>query len=843
MPSQTAAYRFGRFHLLPSERALLVDGERAKLGGRAYDLLMALVERRGRTVSREELFELVWPGRIVEDQNLKTQVLALRKVLGPQAIATIPGRGYRFALPLDDARPSAAATPSPSKSPVAVPLSNLPSEQSPLHGRVADIVAVLRLLSEYRLVTVAGAAGVGKTRLAQAVAHQLRSRYRDGVWIVELAPVADGALVASTVARVLGFPSGKDIGTVDGAARAFSTLSLLLVLDNCEHLVAAISEFASAVLKSAPNVSLLATSQEPLRLRGEQVFRLDTLAVPPDGATPQAGTYGAVSLFVERAHAANSHFELTNDNASAVIEVCRRLDGIPLALELAAARVPLLGVDGIRARLNERFRLLTSGSRGAPTRHQTLASALDWSHGLLSTEAQTVFRRLGVFAGSFSLDAARQVAANETLDEWAVLDHLGELVDKSLVLAEGRDRPRYRLFESTRAYALEALARAGETVDVRRRHAEAIARLFDRADDMFMRVPTMQWLTELAPDLDNWREALTFSLNNDPATAIALATSATSFLASAGFTVETARACERVAPLLERHATAAAQARYWLALAYLGGYAVVSVPQALEAAKKAAAGFRQAGDPLRLYRALHLLSQHADLIGEHESIGPADDEMQRIESPDWPLLLTRLRRQGIARRHRREGRIAEYRDGYAAEAKLCAQAGDERAAWILQNHVALAEITLGNLEHAIEVARGTVEQIRERGMQREFWGQLVLYARVMVEKGDPDAALPAVRDAIAVLRPQGALWWLGDHLAWLVAQRGEWTNAARLHGWVDARATEHNAPRGPVVKVARDRLHVQLEAALEAGELTRLMQEGGELNEAHVAALVLGEME
>jgi hypothetical protein len=271
----------------------------------------------------------------------------------------------------------------------------------------------------------------------------------------------------------------------------------------------------------------------------------------------------------------------------------------------------------------------------------------------------------------------------------------------------------------------------------------------------------------------------------------------------------------------------------------MGSHASVPVPRALAAAKEAAAGFRAIGDQLRLYRSLHLLSQHADLVGEHESITPADDEMLRIESPAWPPLLTRLRRQGIARKHRREGRIAEYRDGFAAEAELCAAAGDERAGWILQNHVALAEITLGRLDRALDVARRVVDQIRRRGMEREFWGQIVLYARVLVEKGDPAAALPAVREAIDVLRPQGTLWWLGDHLAWLLALRGDWANAARLHGWVDARATEHNAPRGPVVKQARDRLRTQLESHFAKPDLMRLIDEGAVLNEAQVTEIIL----
>jgi predicted ATPase/DNA-binding winged helix-turn-helix (wHTH) protein len=846
MPAQTAAYQFGRFHLLADPRVLLVDGEPAKLGGRAFDLLLALVERRDRTVPREELFELVWPGRIVEDQNLKTQVLALRKVIGQQAIGTVPGRGYRFALPLDDGEsPAAPTAPAPPLAPPTAPspLTNLPAGQSPLHGRLDDIVAVVRLLSEHRLVTVAGAAGIGKTRLAQAAAAQLRPRFSDGAWMVELAPVADGALIASTVAKLLGFAVGKDIATVDGLARALSSLSLLLVLDNCEHLIAAASGFAAALLKSAPRVTILATSQEPLHLHDEQVFRLGTLALAPrDASAQQASSYGAVSMFVDRAQSADPRFRLSPANAAAVIEICRRLDGIPLAIELAASRMPVMGVAGIRERLDERFRLLTVGARGAPTRQQTLLDALEWSHGLLSEGAQAVFRRLGVFAGTFSLRSAQEVAADGRLDDWAVLDELGELVDKSLVLAEGSYEPRYRLLESTRAYAQRALARAGEDVAVRRRHAQAMAALFDRAEELFMQVPTMQWLSLLAPDLDNWREALAFSHGEagDPATAVALVVSATVFLVSEGLGAEALQACERVAPLLEQHASPHGRARYWLAIAYLQS-PWVPLAQALEAAKKAADGFRQAGDRLRLYRSLHLLSQHADLLGQVDAIVPADEELLRIESPDWPALLTRLRRQGIARKHRREGRLAEYRDGFAAEARLCALAGDDRAAWMLQNHVVLAEIALGHLDHAVEVARAVVEAIRERGMQREFWSQLALYARVMVEKGDPVAALPAVREAIGVLRTQGTLWWLGDYLAWLPGQRGDWVTAARLHGWVDGCAAKHSAPRGPVIQAARDRLRSRLQVELDAADLARLTDEGVALDDAEVIALALGE--
>ena len=246
------------------------------------------------------------------------------------------------------------------------------------------------------------------------------------------------------------------------------------MLDNCEHLVGAAAVLVAALRRIAPRVAMLATSQEPLRIEGEQLYRLSPLAVPAEAQRAHAGEFGAVALFVARVQALAPRFALATDTVDDVVEVCRRLDGIPLALELAAARVPLLGVTGVRARLDDSLRLLSSGARDAPPRQQTLRAALAWSHQLLTPEEQCVFRRLGVFAGSFALEFAQQALADDSLDAWTVLDHLGSLVDKSLVIAEGAAVPRYRLLETARAFALEQLDAAGEAEALRARHAAAL---------------------------------------------------------------------------------------------------------------------------------------------------------------------------------------------------------------------------------------------------------------------------------------------------------------------------------------------------------------------------------
>src|SRR5882672_470153 len=418
-------WRFGRIEVRPAERVLLVDSKAAKLGARAFDLLLALVERRDRIVAKNELLDTVWPGLVVEENNLQVHISTLRKLLGPQVIATVPGRGYRFTAAPDDsaarhavaavsaAAPAASwATPSAASAVAATaPLTNLPADLPPLYGRDEDLPALRALIEAHKVVTVVGAGGIGKTALAQALAHQLRGEFEDGVWLVELAPVADATLVATTVAGVLRVELGA-AAPIETLAGELAASRMLLVLDNCEHLLLAVAELVSALRRAAPNVQLLATSQEPLKVAQEHAYRLSALALPAEAGIESARQAGAVALFEARARAAQPQFALNEKNLAAVVEVCRRLDGIALAIELAAARVPLLGIEGLRARLNERFRVLTGGARLALRRHQTLRAALDWSHGLLTHEEQTVFRRLGVFAGSFGLDSAQRVTAD-----------------------------------------------------------------------------------------------------------------------------------------------------------------------------------------------------------------------------------------------------------------------------------------------------------------------------------------------------------------------------------------------------------------------------------------------
>ena len=398
-------------------------------------------------------------------------------------------------------------------------IANVPVEGPILYGRDSEIEEILRLVAQERLVSIVGPAGIGKTQLAQAIAHRMRAIPKDGVWVIELGVLRDVAQLAGAVAQALKIPVSQGIGDFDALADAVHDRSLTLVLDNCEHLLDAVGRLAAAIRRAAPGATILTTSQEQLRIPGEYVYRLGALTIPHPDVLPnrqEALGYGAVALLVARASAADPQFHLSERNLPAVLDVCRRLDGIPLALEFAAARVPLLGMEGVRSRLDERFKLLTVGERTALPRHQTLRAALEWSFALLSDTERIVFRRLGVFVGGFALHRAQAVAQDASLNDWEVLDALGGLVDKSMVAVEATDPPRYRLLETSRAYALERLQEADETESMMRCHGRALRDLFELSwQERWSQTPD-ELFARYRPDLENLRAAIAWSSANDP---------------------------------------------------------------------------------------------------------------------------------------------------------------------------------------------------------------------------------------------------------------------------------------------------------------------------------------
>src|SRR6266849_2708494 len=495
--------------------------ERILLAPKTFAVLRYLVEHPGRLVTHDELFEALWPKTYVQPEVLKSHIAAIRTGLGdgagnPRCIETLSRRGYRFIAPVREGASARASR-----------TTNLPEAVSELIGREAELGAVTALATEHRLVSLVGAGGIGKTRLGLEVARHLLPRYPDGVFVAELGPLSSPELVPTTVASALGLTHVAGTASPQRVAGAIRAKRLLLVIDNCEHVIDAAAGMAETLLRAGPSVSLLATSREPLRVSGEYIYRVPPLGVPAEDNQDieDVFTHGAVRLFASRAHAAEPRYVADGRVAAATAAICRRLDGIPLAIELAATRIAAFGVGGVAARLDDRFRLLTAGSRTALPRHQTMRATLDWSHELLSESERVVLRRLGVFVGAFTLDAASAVAASVDIPASEAVDSVASLVDKSLLSTNVTGTiVRYRLLETTRAYAREKLLEIAEVNHFARRHAEFYRKLFEHAEAELETRPTAEWLVAYRPHIDDLRAALdwAFSQSGDVGVGVAL---------------------------------------------------------------------------------------------------------------------------------------------------------------------------------------------------------------------------------------------------------------------------------------------------------------------------------
>ena len=835
-----AGWRFGPYEARPAERLLLADGAPVKLGGRAFDTLVALLERHERVVAKRELMDAVWPRLVVEENNLQAQVMALRKVMGPAAIATVPGRGYRITLPVETICAPGAAAGAPAAAPealVAVRHTNLPASLPPMVGRADDVAAVRELLDRHPLVSIVGAGGIGKTRLAQALAADLAGGFPDGAWWVELASLADPALVASAVARVVGIALPAAGAATQAVASALRSQRMLLVLDNCEHLQDGVCALVDALRASAPGVRLLATSQEPLKLVDEHVYRLGTLAVPP-AAEPDAAGYSAVEFFVAAVRAADPRFALTKRNAAAIGEICRHLDGIPLALQLAAARVPLLGIEGLRARLTERFHVLTGGARTVLRRHQTLRGALEWSHGLLTAEEQAVLRRLSVFAGSFALEAAQQVAADATLSEWQVLEHLGALVDKSLVVAEGGDAPRYRLLETTRAFALERLGEAGETDEYLRRHALATRdRIAVLTSNEWRMTAAEQAAT--AMEIDNLRAAIVWAMAapGERPLAIELHVAGGRVWYGSALLAEGLAQCLAARGLLDASIPPQTRARFLLTLAAAGQYNAQA--ECMHAGQEAARLFVELSDPGHAYDALTKVAGLGTRLGGSADVVAALDAAGRLEDPAWPA---RRRAQVPFARYMlaiTEGRYADALAHARRQRDLYREDGSTIGIELATTTVGAALLALERPEDAVAElapARARLDALGAGALGGHLAG-FEAVALIVLSRHSEARAL--ARTAYALLQREGDTLWLLVPLALSAAMEGRLADAARIAGYSDARQALPGRARRAPERDRRARVDALLAAGLSDEERRARLAEGAALREDEVFALAL----
>jgi predicted ATPase/DNA-binding winged helix-turn-helix (wHTH) protein len=513
-----------------ARRELRSAGVAVPLGGRAFEIVSVLVQADGELVSKNDLMDQVWPGAIVEENALQVHIAAIRKALGSDRgmLKTQFGRGYRLlgswklGQQERDAPKPKTASPEQASVPPAT-TTNIPAAADSLIGRGGAVQYLHGLLSAYRVVTLTGPGGIGKTVLAQEVARSLN--FSGDTLLVEFASLQDPQLVPSAVASVLGLKLEGEDTSPESVTRAVGLRKLLLVLDNCEHVIDAAAKLAETIVSRCPGATVLATSREVLRIDGEYVYRVPPLDVPPDdGIDPAiAVAHTAVQLFMARARALGADLGSDRDNLTAIIAICRRLDGIPLAIELAAARSVMLGPKEVAVLLDDRFRLLTAGRRTALPRHQTLRAALDWSYNLLTEEEARLLRRVAIFAGDFPLEAVIAIAGD------LAADHVASLVAKSLLAADLRGRtPHYRLLDTTRAYALEKLRAGGEEPETARRHAEFYRSYFTRAEAESESRPQDEWLAIYGRHIDNVRAGLNwaFSSQGDTTTGIALTAAA-----------------------------------------------------------------------------------------------------------------------------------------------------------------------------------------------------------------------------------------------------------------------------------------------------------------------------
>ena len=511
---------FGPFSLVASERLLTKDGSPVELGARALDILLALVSRPNEAISKQDLLARVWPDVTVEESSLRFQIAGLRKALGDgqngaRYITTLAGRGYCFVAPIarssDRDNVEAAVVD-------AFPHGNLPSRSMRMVGRDDDVFRLSTQLTAGRFVTIVGAGGVGKTTVAIAVGHHLTEAFAGAVLFVDLGMLSDPELVATAVASMLGLSVQSDDATPNLIAY-LRNKRILLVLDTCEHLIEAVATLAARIVAAAPEVHILATSREALQVEGEHVYKLDALACPPDDPLLTAAAlekFPATQLFVERALASGARLDLNDADAAIVVGICRKLDGVALAIELAARRVEAYGLQQTAALLDQRLTLLWVGPRTAPPRQKTLQATLDWSYGLLSEVERMVLRRLAVFVGHFTIDAALAVVTSATVDQALVFGAIDSLVAKSMVAT----RPigammRYRLLDTTRAYALDISVGEAELAELAVRHATYYRRWLEQTGAEW---PTFSNGEQRAPHfaaLNNVRAALEWCFGAD----------------------------------------------------------------------------------------------------------------------------------------------------------------------------------------------------------------------------------------------------------------------------------------------------------------------------------------
>jgi predicted ATPase/class 3 adenylate cyclase len=726
---------------------------------------------------------------------------------------------------------------------------NLPLQLRSFVGRDAEIAEIVTLIERHRLLTLVGAGGVGKTRTSLHVAANLLDRYGDGVWFVELAPLSSGDYVTSAIAQALGLARSQEGDPLENLVVALKAKRTLIVLDNCEHVVDAAARAVAAILRDCPHVEILASSRQALGVVGEATYRMPSLGVPSDRASSAltaaaSQSYAAISLFVERARAVDNRFGLTDENAPIVADICRRLDGIPFAIELAASRMKMFSPRQLRERLDERFRILTGGNRDVLPRQQTLRALIDWSFDLLDERERIVFRRLGIFVNGFTLEGALAVARGEDFDEFELIDVLGSLVDKSLVLSEPQeDELRYRLLESTRAYAIERLDEANERTQLASRHLRYLSGCFIERWDEKERTGRATALIEfLAAELEDVRLAL------DGALARAAHVEGGELLAHVGqYWTTLSLEGEGIARTEAYLAALPAEelglrARISHALSFLLSDSGKKM-RALEVATEAVALARESGDAGTLGLTLRVYGSAAMDAGRLE-----DAETALAQAETIPVASAYHRIILLGRRANLSALRSDFDSAVALNERLLEEnrrLGNARGESSAAGNLAECEHARGETQRAIAIVREILPKDRsssDRGMLATHLANLAGY---LIAVDDLPEALAAAREAVALRASQdpdhGYIASSLEHIALISALAGDLVRAATLEAYADAAFRRHGLEREHTETATHDRLTELLRTGLEPEELRRLSAAGEALRPEAAIALALEE--
>lgn len=821
--------RVGSFEVYPSERLLCSGGKPVEVGSRAFDLLLALAETPGCLVTKATLIERVWPRLVVEENNLPAQIACLRRVLGAGAIRTVPRFGYRLDLPVSRSETTATivAPPLDHKPALAIPRRNWGGRLAPLVGRSSELTAIRQALAREALVTLVGGAGVGKSRLAQEVLRlELEQPGAAAAW-VSLEPLEDAVHVPSAIAIALGLslPEGSD--PYLRLRQAIADVPLLLVLDGAEHLAEALAAPLEGLVAETPGLRVLVTSQIPLGRIGESVYRLAALAIPD-----------AVELFGQRARQADQRFELDDANAGLVTEICGRLDGNPLAVELAAARVPAFGLAALHEHLSDRFRLLKLGAACRDPRHGVLQAAFDWSYGLLPAAEQRLFDRLGAFAAGFSLDAAARTVADESMDLADATDRIGRLVDRSLVTRLPTEPVRYTLLETARCYARARLESAGTLDAALRRLAETMLHVLDRAYDEYWFADEEAWLHQYEPELDNVRAALDWSIRHDSALAVSLSGSAWPLFVETDLHAEGRAGHGEVLALLSDGMPLSRLGRYWEAAATYDSDR--QGDRARYAAELAARMHATTGNVRSQYYATMqlVLNRRDDDAGTLETFRAG----RGLADPAWPA---RLLAHGAMVEGRLLAGAGKYDEARAAYRRALdhALSTSERQALAATVNIVELDVASGAIAAALQLGRPLAISLRHSGRRETRFELLVLTFSALLLAGELDEAraLGIELYELAQRLDSSRLYLALDAMTLFASLDGRDEAAARVAAVADAACESHGQiQRPPAGERVRNEAHRLLSERMRSGWRSRVAGAFEPVNEESACQLALG---